>query len=87
MSSRSFSKSVRSPLARQLASPRVQQRSFAAARSLVRAGAVARPAAIAGAAQQQVRGVKTIDFAGQKEDVYGMEIIRYSRALGEYPIC
>lgn len=70
MASRSFSKSVRSPLARQLAAPRVQQRTFVAARNLVRAGAVARPA-MAGPAQQQVRGVKTIDFAGQKEDVYG----------------
>jgi hypothetical protein len=71
MASRSFSKSARSPLARQLAAPRVQQRTFVAARSLVRRGAVARPAAIAGPAQQQIRGVKTIDFAGTKEDVYG----------------
>jgi len=70
MASRSFSKSVRSPLARQLAAPRVQQRTFVAARNLIRAGAVARPAAVAGPAQQQVRGVKTIDFAGTTEDVY-----------------
>lgn len=70
MASRSFSKTLRAPLARQLASPRVQQRSYIAGRNLVRAtaAAVARPAV----AQQQVRGVKTIDFAGHKEDVYGM---------------
>ncbi|KAF4990785.1 hypothetical protein FGRMN_8274 [Fusarium graminum] len=70
MASRNFSKALRGP-ARQLASaPRVQQRTFvAAARSAVRAGAVARPVA-AGPMQQQVRGVKTIDFAGHKEDVY-----------------
>lgn len=69
MASRSFSKTLRASAARQLAAPRVQQRTFVAARQLVRA-AVARPA-LAGPAQQQVRGVKTIDFAGSKEDVYG----------------
>ncbi|KAG5978293.1 Acetolactate synthase, mitochondrial, partial [Claviceps digitariae] len=63
MASRGFSKSLRA--ARQLAAPRVQQRSFIAARQLVRATAAARPAAV-----QQVRGVKTMDFAGHKEDVY-----------------
>lgn len=68
MASRSASKALRASVARQLA-PRVQQRGFAAARSLVRAGAVARP--VAAPLQQQVRGVKTIDFAGHKEDVYG----------------
>ena len=70
MASRSFSKALRSPMARQLASPAVQRRTFVAAAGLVRASAVAR-AATAAPAQQQVRGVKTIDFAGSKEDVYG----------------
>ncbi|CAG9999410.1 unnamed protein product [Clonostachys byssicola] len=69
MASRSFSKSMRSPLARQLAAPRVQQRTFTVARNLIRAGA-ARAAPVTAPAQQQVRGVKTIDFAGVKEDVY-----------------
>ena len=68
MASRGFSKSLRA--ARQLAAPRVQQRSFMAARQLVRAATAARPAVAV--AQQQVRGVKTMDFAGHKEDVYGM---------------
>jgi ketol-acid reductoisomerase len=36
----------------------------------VRAATAARPAVAV--AQQQVRGVKTMDFAGHKEDVYGM---------------
>jgi ketol-acid reductoisomerase len=72
MASRSFSKALRAPLARQLVTPAVQQRTFASARMLVRATAVAKPVAVAGPAQQQVRGVKTIDFAGHKEDVYGM---------------
>jgi ketol-acid reductoisomerase len=66
MSSRSFSKALR-PLARQLASPAVQRRTFVAAAGAVRASAVRAAAAPA----QQVRGVKTIDFAGSKEDVYG----------------
>jgi ketol-acid reductoisomerase len=69
MSSRSFSKALR-PLARQLASPAAQRRTFIAAAGAVRASAVAARAAAA-PAQQQVRGVKTIDFAGSKEDVYG----------------
>ncbi|KAK8044291.1 ketol-acid reductoisomerase [Apiospora rasikravindrae] len=71
MASRSFTKALRSPLARQLASPAVQRRTFVAAAGAVRASAVkaARPA-LAGAAQQQTRGVKTIDFAGTKEEVY-----------------
>jgi ketol-acid reductoisomerase len=60
-------------VARQIVAPAVQQRTFAAAaRSLVRAAAgasAARPAV--SVAVQQVRGVKTIDFAGSKEDVYG----------------
>lgn len=76
MASRSFSKALR-PLARQLASssPAVQQRTFVAAAGAVRATAVAARVAGAGAAaparQQQTRGVKTMDFAGSKEEVYG----------------
>jgi ketol-acid reductoisomerase len=58
-------------MARQIAAPRVQQRTFVAAANAVRAGLTARPAAAAAPAQQQVRGVKTIDFAGVKEDVFG----------------
>ncbi|KAL3960914.1 hypothetical protein ACCO45_006031 [Purpureocillium lilacinum] len=71
MASRSFSKTLRANVARQLALPRVQQRSYIAGRNLARAtaAAVARPA-LAGPAAQQVRGVKTMDFAGSKEDVY-----------------
>lgn len=68
MASRTLSKTLRAPVARQLVAPRVAQRTFVtASRSAVRAAAVARPAV----AQQQVRGVKTIDFAGHKEEVHG----------------
>ena len=83
MASKSFSRIVRSQLARQLAAPAIlQQRTLVAAgRSLARAGAVQSVVAA-----QQVRGVKTIDFAGSKEDVYGMEFsignVRWTLFLG-----
>lgn len=75
MASRNFSKALR-PLARQLASPATQQRTFVAAAAAVRASAVASRVAAA-PARQQVRGVKTIDFAGTKEDVYGKSFLRW----------
>ena len=70
MASRTFSKALRSPLGRQLASPAVQTRTFVSAMGALRATAVAARAP-ARPAQQQVRGVKTIDFAGSKEEVWG----------------
>lgn len=54
-------------MARQLATPAVQRRTFVAASSMVRA---TRKAAVA-PTQQQIRGVKTMDFAGHKEQVWG----------------
>lgn len=67
MSARGFSKALR-PMARQLATPAVQRRTFVAASSMVRA---TRKAAVAPTQQQQIRGVKTMDFAGHKEQVWG----------------
>jgi hypothetical protein len=65
MASRTFSRALRSPLAKQLSAP--ARRTFVSALN-----ASARPtAARTVVAAQQVRGVKTIDFAGTKEDVYG----------------
>ncbi len=65
MASRTFSRALRSPLAKQLSAP--ARRTFFSALN-----ASARPTATrAVAAAQQVRGVKTIDFAGTKEQVYG----------------
>ena len=67
MASRTFSRALRSPLAKQLTSAPAR-RTFVSALN-----ASARPTARAAvASSQQVRGVKTIDFAGTKEDVYGM---------------
>lgn len=57
-------------MARQLASPAVQTRTFVAAASVARVTAKAAKTALAGPVQQ-VRGVKTIDFAGSPEQVYG----------------
>jgi len=78
MASRGFSKVIRPTVARQaVVAPAVrpqQQRTLVmAARNLVRAaaGSVAARSAVS-VPVQQVRGVKTIDFAGSKEDVYGM---------------
>jgi len=58
-------------MARQLASPASQRRTLMAAAAAVRATAVSKAAAVP---QQQVRGVKTIDFAGSKEKVWGMAL-------------
>jgi ketol-acid reductoisomerase len=58
-------------LARQLASPAVQRRTFVAATSGAARATVVKAAARPAVARQQVRGVKTIDFAGTKEEVYG----------------
>jgi ketol-acid reductoisomerase len=65
MASRAFSRALRSPLAKQLVAP--TRRTFVSA-----INASTRPTTRAVVASaQQVRGVKTIDFAGTKEEVYG----------------
>lgn len=73
MASRGFSKALRTPMARQLVAPAAaaQRRTFVAAAGLVRAKAAVTAATSSMAGQQQVRGVKTIDFAGSKEQVWG----------------
>ncbi|KUI74307.1 Ketol-acid reductoisomerase, mitochondrial [Cytospora mali] len=71
MSARGFASALR-PAARQLTRSAGQKRTFVAALNAASRVSVARPA-VAGIAQQQIRGVKTIDFAGVKEDVYERE--------------
>ncbi len=66
MASRTFSRAIRSPLAKQLSAP--ARRTFV---STINSSVRPTTARTAAAAAQQVRGVKTIDFAGVKEDVYG----------------
>lgn len=74
MASRSFSKALRTPLTRQLVSPAIQNRSFASAVLAVKAVVAHVPRASTCGSVQQTRGVKTIDFAGHKEQVFGMRL-------------
>lgn len=67
MASKHASRALRSSL-RQLSTPRVQQRTFVAAVNAARP--VVQKAAVP-AFVQQTRGMKTVDFAGDKEVVYG----------------
>ena len=69
MACRGASRAFRSSL-KSLATPVAQRRTFIAA---VNAAKCAAPRAAVTVPFQQRRGVKTIDFAGTKETVYGME--------------
>ena len=68
MSSRTASRALRSSI-KQLATPAVQRRTFVSA---VNAATRTAPKAAATLPFQQRRGIKTIDFAGTKETVFGM---------------
>ena len=71
MASRGFTKALRAASRQKLPSQQIQRRtltSFLGARPAI---AATPRAAFAGPIQQQVRGVKTIDFAGHKEQVFG----------------
>jgi len=69
MASRTFVRALRSPASRQFVAP-VQKRTIVTAFSAARAAVAVAPR-FAGVPLQQKRGVKTIDFAGVKEEVYG----------------
>lgn len=71
MASRSFSKVLTAPLARQFVSPAAQRRTFVSALGGVRASIASSGRAAFAGQTPQVRGVKTIDFAGHKETVFG----------------
>jgi ketol-acid reductoisomerase len=69
MSSRNATRALRAAL-KQASRPAVQQRTFLTAVNASRqTAAKAMPKATVAA--QQVRGVKTVDFAGHKEKVFG----------------
>lgn len=72
MASRSFNSILRAPLSRQLISPATQRRTLFSASKYVRASLAAPLTPVINTAIQQRRGIKTIDFAGTKEVVYGM---------------
>ncbi|PSN73408.1 ketol-acid reductoisomerase [Corynespora cassiicola Philippines] len=69
MASRPAARALRQS-ARQLAAPAVQKRTFVSALNAARSGVAAAPKAAVASSFQQVRGIKTIDFAGTKETVY-----------------
>ena len=71
MASHSFARALRTPLTRQLTAPATQRQNFLSASKIVRACFATPLKPAAGAVFQQTRGVKTIDFAGTKETVYG----------------
>jgi len=72
MSAKSASRALRSSL-KQLSRPAVQQRTYlTAALNAGRAGVIKQAPKIAvSVSAQQARGLKTVDFAGTKEDVFG----------------
>ncbi len=82
MASRSFSRALRTSLTRQLTSPAIQRRTLVSASKHARTGLAGplKPAFVASI--QQTRGVKTIDFAGTKEVVYGDPFPRFEPATG-----
>ena len=80
MASKHASRAVRGSL-RQLSTPRVQQRTFAAA---VDASRPVLQKATAPAFVHQSRGMKTVDFAGDKEVVYGKTLKQL--IMREYPL-
>jgi len=71
MASRTATRALRSSLRQAAKAPAVQQRTFVSAINAASRPALAQAPKAANAFVQQ-RGVKTVDFAGHKEDVYGM---------------
>ncbi len=71
MASRSFSRVFRSSVTRQLV-PVTQQRTLVSASKYARTVLAATEKLPVTVSSQQSRGIKTIDFAGTKETVYGM---------------
>lgn len=72
MASRTATRALRSSLRQAAKAPAVQQRTFVSAVNAASRPALAQaPKATSSFVQQ--RGLKTVDFAGHKEDVYGMK--------------
>lgn len=69
MASRQAPRALRNA-ARQLAAAPAQKRTFVSA---INAASRAAPKAAVSSQFQQTRGIKTIDFAGTKETVYGKD--------------
>lgn len=77
MSSKNLVRALRAASKQKIPSQSFQKRSFVST-VVTRPAVVANArAAFAGPTQQQTRGVKTIDFAGTKEQVFGMNSMHY----------
>ena len=72
MASRGLPRALRAATKQKLPSQAFQRRTLSTALSARPTAATATKASFAGAFQQQTRGVKTVDFAGHKEQVFGM---------------
>lgn len=66
-----FSRTLRTPLPRLFTRPFSQRRTLISAGGYVRARAIAPRKPLGGSSLLFSRGMKTIDFAGHKETVYG----------------
>ena len=71
MASRSFSKALQKPLQHQWIVKPVQTRAFVSLVAGAKQATVRRPNAPTPRILPSIRGVKTIDFAGSKEQVFG----------------
>jgi len=72
MASKTFARTLRTASKQKITAPSVPKRSFVSAVATRPVVAAHQRASFAAPSQQQTRGVKTIDFAGTKEDVYGV---------------
>lgn len=82
MASKNATRALRASL-RQLKAPQVQQRTFiTAVQGSKQQGVRAAQRAATSAIVHQSRGKKTVDFAGDKEVVYGMLHITFGEPLG-----
>merc|ERR1712000_733142 len=70
MASKTFARTLRTASKQKITAPSVPKRSFVSAVATRPVVAAHQRASFAAPSQQQTRGVKTIDFAGTKEDVY-----------------
>lgn len=75
MASRNFSRTLRASLSRPSTLPSFQRRSFCLARANFRSATIAPGKPIRGSPLLITRGLKTVDFAGHKETVYGKEAL------------
>ena len=71
MTSRSFGRNLRTPLSRLLTQPLTQRRTLISAGGYVKAHGIIPRKPLGSSSLLFSRGMKTIDFAGHKETVYG----------------